>query len=462
MSTPGQVPYYSPRRPRSFFGPIVLIAIGIIFLLRNFGVISTRGFLIWFSNYWPILLILLGVVKLIEYMWSRASGNPSPRLGAGAIVFLVFFIIFGLTTTRVSRVDWQGVRNNIGIDDDSDVGDFFGGMFGSRYDFSDNFSQPVNATQMRILTSRGDIKITASADNQIHAIVQKAIRSDSQSNANQLNEATHPQIVQQGDIAVLDLSSGNYQRGEFDLDLQLPPKMGVTITTHHGDITVSQRDGNVELSTDHGDVSFDQIKGDAVLRVSHGSITGKDIGGNVTVDGSVNDTDISDVRGSLTMTGTYWGDLQLARIAKHVHFTTARTNLEFARLDGDFEMQPDDLRASSITGPFRLDTRSKGVHLEDVSGDVHIQDRNATIELQPKLPLAPIDVNNVHGDIRLSVPANAGFQLNAESVGGDINTDFDLKVDNERRNSSIRASVGKGGPLVMLKSDRGTIEVRKQ
>jgi DUF4097 and DUF4098 domain-containing protein YvlB len=462
MSTPSQVPYYSPRRHRSLFGPIVLIAIGVILLLRNFGIISTRGFWIWFSNYWPILLILLGVVKLIEYMWSRASGNPSPRLGAGAIVFLVFFIIFGLTTTRVSRVDWQGLRNNIGIDDDPDVSDFFNGMFGSRYDFSDNFSQPMSATQIRILTSRGDIKITPSADDQIHAIVQKALRSDSQNNANQMNESTHPQIVQQGDIAVLDLSSGNYQHGEFDLDLQLPPKMAVFITTHHGDVAVSQRDGNVELSTDHGDVNFDQIKGDAVLHLRNGSITGKDISGNVTVDGSVHDTDISDVKGSLTMTGTYWGDLQLARIAKHVHFTTARTNLEFARLDGDFEMQPDDLRASSIVGPFRLETKSKGVHLDEVSGEIHIQDSNASVELKPKSPLAPIAVNNARGDISLSVPENAGFLLNAESMDGNINTDFDLPVNNERNNPSVRANVGKGGPLVTLKAERGNIEVKKQ
>jgi DUF4097 and DUF4098 domain-containing protein YvlB len=71
-------------------------------------------------------------------------------------------------------------------------------------------------------------------------------------------------------------------------------------------------------------------------------------------------------------------------------------------------------------------------------------------------------VNNVHGDIRLNVPANAGFQLNAESMGGDINTDFNLQVDNERRNSSVHGNVGKGGPLVTLKSDHGTIEVRKQ
>ncbi|HET9182190.1 MAG TPA: DUF4097 family beta strand repeat-containing protein [Candidatus Angelobacter sp.] len=461
MSTPVQRPYYGPRRHRSLFGPVVLIAIGVLFLLRNFGIISTSAFWYWFSDYWPVLLILLGVIRLAEYMWARQSGGPAPRLGALAILFLVFFVIFGLTTTRLTRVDWQGVRDNLGIDD-SDAGDFFGGMFGNRYDFSDNFSQPVAASQLRILANRGDITITASTDKLVHAIIQKALRTDSQEHANRLNSSTNPKLVQQGSVAILDLTGGDYQHGEFDLDLQVPPALALSVTTHHGDITVSQRDGNVELASDHGDVNFDQINGDAAIHLRHGSMTGKSITGNVTLDGTVSDANISDVRGAVTMTGTYWGDLQLARIGKRVHFTTSRTDLEFGGLEGSFEMQPDDLRANTIAGPFRLDTRSKSVHLEDVSGQVHIQDTNAPVEIQPKSPLAPIDISNTHGDIRLQVPANAGFQLDASSLGGKINTDFDLQADNDRRNATLRGTVGKGGPMITLHSDRGTIEVRKQ
>lgn len=461
MSTPVQTPYYRPRRHRSLFGPVVLIALGVLFLLRNFGVISGHAFWFWFSNYWPVLLILLGVIRLAEYMWARQSGGPVPRLGGLAIVFLVFFIIFGLTTTRLTRVDWQSVRDNIGIDD-SDAGDFFGGMFGARYDFSDNFSQPVAATQLRVLANRGDITITASTDKQVHAIVQKAIRSDSQEHANNLNNSTNPKLVEQGSVAILDLSGGDYQHGEFTLDLQVPPALALSVTTHHGDVTVSQRDGNVELASDHGDVNLDQIKGDASMHLRHGSVTAKNISGNVTLDGTVSDTNISDVAGTVTLSGTYWGDLQLARIAKRVHFTTSRTDLEFAALSGSFDMRPDDLRANSVTGPFRLETRSKSVHLEDVSGEVHIQDSNASVELQPKSPLAPVDITNRHGDIRLTVPENAGFQLDAASMGGDINSDFDLKADNDRRNATLRGIVGKGGPMITLHTDRGTIEVRKQ
>ena len=461
MSTPVQTPYYPPRRHRSLFGPVVLIAIGVLFLLRNFGIISTRAFWFWFSEYWPVLLILLGVIRLGEYMWARQSGGPVPRLGGLAILFLVFFIIFGLTTTRLSRVDWPSVRDNLGIDD-SDAGDFFGGMFGTRYDFSDNFSQPVAATQLRILANRGDITITASTDKQVHAIIQKALRSDSQEHANNLNNSTNPKLVEQGSVAILDLTGGDYQRGQFDLDLQVPPALAVSVTTHHGDITISQRDGNVDLTSDHGDVNFDGIKGDAAIHLRHGSVTGKNITGNVTLDGTVSDTNLSDVKGTVTMTGTYWGDLQLARIARRVHFTTSRTDLEFAGLDGSFDMQPDDLRANSLTGPFRLETRSKSVHLEDVSGQVNIRDSNAPVELRPKSPLAAVEISNRHGDIRLAVPENAGFQLDASSIGGDIHTDFDLKADNDRRNATLRGTVGKGGPQITLHADRGTIEVRKQ
>jgi DUF4097 and DUF4098 domain-containing protein YvlB len=462
MSTPAQAGYYRPRRPRSMFGPLVLIAIGVVFLLRNFGMISGYAFWAWFSKYWPVLLILLGLVKLAEYMWARQTGNPPPRTGAGAIVFIVFFVIFGLAATKASRVDWRGVGNEIGVNNDPDVEDFFNGMFGSRYDFTDSFSQPVNAaTQIKILAHHGDIKITASADDQVHAIVQKTLRSGSEQDANKLNEATHPKFDQQGSIAVLDLTSGNYQHGQFDLDLQLPRAVALAVSTHHGDITVSQRDGNIDLTTDHGDISLDQVKGDASIHLRHGSITAKDVGGNVTLDGNISNTNLSDVRGTVSMTGTYWGDMELARIAKQVHFNTSRTDLQFNRLDGEFNMQPDDLRANGLTGPFRLETKSKTVHLEDTTGDIHIQNRNASIELHPK-SVGAIDVSNVHGEIKIALPANAAFQLDAQSLGGDIETDFGIKVDNSRRDATARGAVGKGGPTINLRTERGTIEVVKQ
>ena len=72
--------------PRSLFGPLLLAAIGVLFLLRNMGVISYHTIGWWFSHYWPVLLIVWGVIKLLEYTWARKTGRPAPGIGAGGVV----------------------------------------------------------------------------------------------------------------------------------------------------------------------------------------------------------------------------------------------------------------------------------------------------------------------------------------------------------------------------------------
>jgi Domain of unknown function (DUF5668) len=67
QSPPPAPPLRPQRPPRSFAGPIVLIVIGVFFLLANMGVIEWHNFGYWFSHYWPVLLILWGFVKLLEY-----------------------------------------------------------------------------------------------------------------------------------------------------------------------------------------------------------------------------------------------------------------------------------------------------------------------------------------------------------------------------------------------------------
>lgn len=458
MSTPAPVPYQRPYRPRSVFGPVILVSIGVLILLRTTGVIGLHSFGWWYASYWPVLLIIWGVVKLLEYMWARQKGYATPRLGGGSIVFLVFFILFGMLATNSLGWDWPGLRSQLGDDADFD----FGNMWGSNYDFTDNFAQPMPAPQqIRILGRHGNIKVKASPDSQAHVVVEKSLRSDSQSAADSLNQSTHAKFEQQGNIWVLDLTSGNFERGHFNLDLELPPGADLSVSTRNGNISVEERPGSVDLSTEHGDINVEQVKGNAAVNIKRGSVTAKNVSGNVTINGG-SDVTVSDIGGTLTMTGSYPGDVRMAHIANQVHFSTSRTDLQFARLDGELTMEMDSLHANTITGPFRLETRSKSVHLEDLVGDAHIDDRNATIELQAKGPLGNMDVSSVHGEIDVTLPAKAAFQLDAQSVGGDIQSpDFNVSLDNSGRVATATGTFGKGGPTIRLRADHGTIQIKK-
>jgi uncharacterized membrane protein HdeD (DUF308 family) len=50
-------------------GPILLIVLGVLFLLNNMYPQVFR-----FSRMWPVILIVIGLAKVIEYFQARALG----------------------------------------------------------------------------------------------------------------------------------------------------------------------------------------------------------------------------------------------------------------------------------------------------------------------------------------------------------------------------------------------------
>jgi hypothetical protein len=55
-------------------GPILLITIGALFAIHQAGVIS-------FARTWPLIIIVIGVMKLIERMFVQSP--PPPRVPVG-------------------------------------------------------------------------------------------------------------------------------------------------------------------------------------------------------------------------------------------------------------------------------------------------------------------------------------------------------------------------------------------
>jgi hypothetical protein len=58
-------------------GPVVLITLGVLFLLSEFAVAS-------FGRTWPILLIIIGLVKVLGST-AGTSGHPPPPSPPGSL-----------------------------------------------------------------------------------------------------------------------------------------------------------------------------------------------------------------------------------------------------------------------------------------------------------------------------------------------------------------------------------------
>src|SRR5262249_43537226 len=155
-----------------------------------------------------------------------------------------------------------------------------------------------------------------------------------------------------------------------------------------------------------GDVTLEDVKGDASLTLRHGSVRADEVTGDVSVEGRLNDTTLSNVGGAARLNGEFTGAMKLSKVAKGVQFTSSRTDLRFTKLDGEMTMDLGELRANALAGPFSIVTRSKDIHLDDIAGDVKVENSNGEVEIHAagKLPLGAIEIQNRKGEVQLTVP----------------------------------------------------------
>src|ERR1700683_1910274 len=306
------LPPLSPRhRRRSFAGPLVLIILGLVFLLGNMHLISWERLGTLFAHYWPLLLILWGVIKLVEYQQAQRDGVPVRGIGAGGIFLVIVIVVCGLLATQAQRFNWGEIRDNMNLDD-SDLDN----LFGETYNFDARLEQdiPPAATSLRVTDDHGAVRVTVADDNKITVTVRKRVGAESQSDADKYNSQTNPTITATGGQLSLDATtqaSGDHAV-QTDLDISIPRKLALQVVSRRGEVTVSGRDGDVDVNNQHGEVSVEDVKGNVKLTLEKSSAKVEQITGDVHIGGRLNEVSVTDVKGAAQFDGEFEEGVKLA------------------------------------------------------------------------------------------------------------------------------------------------------
>jgi DUF4097 and DUF4098 domain-containing protein YvlB len=467
MASTGQYPpppapaQYPPpyRYRRSIAGPLVLIVIGLVFLLRNFGVHVPLWH--WYGRLWPLLIILWGVIRLIEYASARQYGYRTSGIGAGGILLLILIVATGVSARHASDYDWSGVRDQIQMDDD------LGGLFGTAYTFDDTLQQAFPAKgSLRVVSDRGTLNISPSDDNMLRVVVHKKLYAQNQNDANKYNDGTKPQITITGSSVLLNANTNGAgdHAVESDMDIFVPRDAELDVASKRGDVSINDRKADVKVTLQRGDVTLEEIAGATKINLERGSVRASKIAGDLDIDGRIDNVTIDEVGGAVHLTGDFFSDMRLSKIAKTVTFKSSRSDMEIASVPGDLEISSDAVRGNDLSGPSRVITRSKDIHLEALTGDLQLQNANGDIEVSAasKLPVGRMTITGKHGDITLTLPANAGFQIEASTHKGDITSDFSaVKIDQSNGSSRASGTVGNGASKLQVSADTGDIRITK-
>jgi DUF4097 and DUF4098 domain-containing protein YvlB len=451
------------NRRTSIVGPLLMIAVGVIFLLIQTGHLSSTFFWGWYSRFWPLLLVSVGVIMLLEWGWDSYFHADEPvfrrrSLGGGVFALL---LILGITGVVFNGFHDGSLARRWNIDPDN-MDQFMGDKHESDQTLAQAF--PANAS-ITVDNPRGDVSVSGTSDdNQIHIDIHKQVYTRSDSQADSRAQQLSPKIETEGNV--LKVTMPSIEGSRADITITVPASAPATVFSNRGDVHVASIKAPVNITSNHGDITITGITGPVMARINNGdsSFSAHSVTGPVSIQGHARDLSFSEITGTATMDGEFFGTTHLQHITSNIRFHTSRTELRLARLDGEVEISPNaDLSADQAVGPLTLATRNRNITLDRVAGDVSVTNRNGSVDVTSAPPLGNVSVENRNGSVNLTIPEHAGFTVQAETTNGSLDNDFDLSQtgSDDSNHKSYSGTVGKGGPLVRITTSQGDINLKK-
>lgn len=447
-------------RRGSVIGPLILIGIGGLFLLRN--VWPEIPLVDIIAKYWPFVLIAWGGLRLIEILMWATMSKPIPRNGiSGGEWMLVFLIciVGGTMWTARHYTSWFPAGRA-----------WHGAMieFGDSYDYTlANVEKPCSKNCKVLIESfRGNAKITGSKDaTTVSAGGRETVRSFQQADADKANKDTPLELIQQGDQIIVRTNQDRVNdriRATAELEITVP--IGSSIEGHGrvGDFDIQTVNGTVDINSDNAGVRLESIGGDVRIDLRKSDIIrAVGVKGNIDLKGHGQDVELQNIEGQVTVAGTYTGQIQLSNLAKPLRWEDSQVSVNCEKLPGQIHMGLGEFTAENLIGPIRVNARSRDIQISDFTQSLELTLDRGNVELRPGKIVPKIEVHARSGDIELALPDNPKFDLKASTDRGEAHNDFGapLRVDETSRGQTIVG--GTGGPQVRLETGRGAVTVRK-
>jgi len=211
----------------------------------------------------------------------------------------------------------------------------------------------------------------------------------------------------------INARSRRNRMGEQRIEISVPIGTEVRVGTVSGNIAVRGTAGRVQASSVSGDLDVRDAGDDVELRTTSGDVRAEKLRGRIRANSTSGDFTLEDIT----------GDVRFHTVSGELRARGALTGLEFESVSGGIE--------------FRGDFKNEGTYTARTHS----------------------------GDIRLSLPANLGANLDLNTYSGDIRTEFPLTLQPGetagRRGRQMRTTINNGGARVSLSTFSGDITIEK-
>ncbi len=516
--------YLIDRHPRSPAGGLMIAAIGGILLSAN--LLGHNSFILIIGKYWFWILVAFIAARVLKQYTHRPEDGLRPNaFSPGAIVVMLLIISGGLAANFAAR-NGQGVNLRLGnwsVGDyvfgdqfhiEDEPAQSFAVAPNSRLLINNlNGDIEVNSAPQTQATARLVKRIRATSEEEARGVAKNIHLQILPSGAVHQFNISSDGVQQDFDVSIIvtlpqDLPAGieiNNARGAVKLyglrgDHTVRGCGRAEISRNAGRVAVENPQGQVELDQIQGQVSLINTRQAASLRSINGAVMLDVKGGNLSLEQSsgpvqlqASDTqiEINEVGNTAPKTASQRvikiSQARNSRIKIHdikgdVEINAERTRIEAEEISGDFTVasSSDRIKINRITGALSIKSDNGAVEVEDINGsttidatrDVMVKNFRGALDIKSRLGAISLETSeklsadvkavNDSGKIRVSIPEDIGFRLDAGAGRGRVKVrGFDRAVwSSDGRSYHSGYNISASSPLISLHSSGGEIQLR--
>jgi len=141
------------------------------------------------------------------------------------------------------------------------------------------------------------------------------------------------------------------------------------------------------------------------------------------------------------------GDMKLDKISSEkIRIESTSGDVVVREYKGDIDVSNTSGDVSLISG-----TENEDIFVKSVSGDILIEQEG----------ISDIDIRVTSGDVRISLPRGSEFKLDASTLSGEIEYDFELKIESSSRRN-LEGYIGDSAYRIIVNTTSGDITVGYQ
>ena len=234
--------------------------------------------------------------------------------------------------------------------------------------------------------------------------------------------------------------------------------------TRNDSLLVENVSGTARLVNRQSRIQANDLGSDLTIEATHTEVSAENLGATVFIETSYRPIFVKGVDGRLTIEA-HSSEIEVRDIKSSLDIVATHRSVTVVGVDGGVSINSRQgaVRLEGVQGAIQLEGSYHPIYISDFRSSLKVQAEHAPLTISTAELGGELEITTTYGDVRLTLPPESSFRLEATAKGGEIvASDFRQPSWEESQADELkelRGAFGGGASPIVIETSYGDIKI---